>query len=255
MKLGIMQPYFFPYVGYFQLIDSVDKFIIYDNLNYIKEGWMNKNKILKKNSDPLYIIVPLEKKSSYKKCNEIKISKNKTWKKKMIKTIYFNYKKAPYFEDIFPLIEDIINFDTEYLTQLNSKSIIDICNFLEIDTRIDNTVTYSSKLEDKLSFPAEDLPTHFKEYELNNYVRKVIRVFEICKFEKSSVFINAIGGKELYHREEFNRNDLAVFFINTHDIIYSQQSPVFFPNLSIIDVLMNCGKAYTQELIKEYSLI
>ena len=114
MKLAIMQPYFFPYIGNFQLINAVDKFILYDNLNYIKEGWMNKNRILKKNKEPMYIIVPLEKKSSYKKCNQIKISKTGPWKKKMAKTVYYNYKSAPYFDKIFPIIESIINFDTDY---------------------------------------------------------------------------------------------------------------------------------------------
>ncbi len=255
MKLGIMQPYFFPYIGYFQLIDSVDKFVIYDNLNYIKEGWMNKNKILKKNSEPLYIIVPLEKKSSYKKCNEIKIKTNGPWRKKMIKTIFFNYTKAPYFSEVFPIIEEIINYETDYLSQLNSKSIIEICNFLEIDTKIEDNVDHYKAIENKLSVPNEELSYFFQDYKLNDHVRKVLRVFEICRLEKASVFINAIGGKELYHKKEFSRNNLDVFFINTHEIKYSQQSSTFFPHLSIIDVLMNCGKLYTQELMKRYSLL
>jgi len=255
MKLGIMQPYFFPYIGYFQLIESVDKFIIYDNLNYIKEGWMNKNKILKKNSDPIYIIVPLEKKSSYKKCNEIKIKQNGPWRKKMIKTIYFNYKKSSYFEEVFPIIENIINSKTEYLTQLNSKSIIEICNFLEIGTEITDKVDPYKSIEKQLSLPNEELVSYFSDYDLNYPVRKVLRVFEICKIENASIFINAIGGRELYLKKDFSRNGLEILFVKTNDIHYKQQSSVFFPHLSIIDVLMNCGKVYTQELLKSYSLV
>lgn len=93
MKIAIMQPYIFPYIGYFQLINAVDKFIIYDDVNYIKQGWINRNKILLNNEDYLFTF-PLKNASSYKKINEIELSENlySKWKIKFFKTLEV-YKK------------------------------------------------------------------------------------------------------------------------------------------------------------------
>ena len=102
-----MQPYFFPYIGYFQLINAVDKFIIYDDVNYIKKGWINRNNILVNNS-PNLIQVPLIAASQNRLIKDILVVDENNWKDKLLKTIYFNYKKAPFFDQIFSLLEEVL---------------------------------------------------------------------------------------------------------------------------------------------------
>jgi hypothetical protein len=108
MKLAGNQSYFFPYVGYFQLINAVDKFILYDNLNFIDRGWVNRNRILIKNSGASMITVPLLNSSSNRKILDIEISDKQgdaKWREKLCKTLYVNYRHSPMFDEVFPLIE------------------------------------------------------------------------------------------------------------------------------------------------------
>jgi hypothetical protein len=143
MKLAIMQPYLFPYIGYYQTICSVDKFILYGDLNYIVKGWVNKNRILILNNRPTFFTATVKGKSSFKKINEIELFEDSTWKRKALKAIFFNYKKSPFFESVYPLIESIFSCQVKLLVDLNIKSITDICKYLDISTTIEaNPVKY-----------------------------------------------------------------------------------------------------------------
>lgn len=254
MKLAIMQPYFFPYLGYFQAIHAVDKYILYDNLNFIKEAWMHRNRFLVKNENPAFFYVELRNKSSYNKIYEVELIENASWRKRIINGIFLNYKKTPYFEEVFPLLESVVNYPTSKLTELNYQSIYQVCNYLELTTKIESSPDKYTELEMQLSKEVLD-EKYFNDIAVNSMPRKVIRVLSICRNENADIFINAIGGMELYNKDMFQKNGIKLLFVNTLDYTYKQQSQIFHPHLSIIDILMNRGKEGTTQLIKNYELI
>ena len=135
MKLGIMQPYLFPYIGYFQLINEVDKFVIYDDVNFIKGGWINRNRILI-GGQPAYLNLGMKDASPYKLICEIELDKNPLWQKKMLKTIQASYGKAPNFQNVYALLTEIIAFSATKISDFIANSIVKISRFLEITTEI-----------------------------------------------------------------------------------------------------------------------
>jgi hypothetical protein len=255
MKLAVMQPYFFPYLGYYQAISAVDKYILYDDLNYIKEGFVNKNRYLVVNGKPSFFVVPVKQKSSYKKIREIEIIDGQKWKRVILNSIFMNYKLSPYFNDVIPVIENVLNTETNFLTTLNARSIMEVSRYLDIRTQIKTDIGEYHDLEEKLESTDEEVGRLFPHIKLDYPEKKVIRVFEICKRENAEVFVNAIGGQSLYNKVDFARHNIALYFVKTDDFSYPQRSPVFYPNLSIIDVMMNCGKEKTKELLYKYTLI
>ena len=108
MKLAIMQPYFLPYIGYFQAIHAVDKYILYDNLTFIKDAWMNRNRLMLSNGAITTFSVPIIAKSSNTMIADIRIDNSQKWAEKLLKTIFLNYKKAPFFDEIFPIFEKLL---------------------------------------------------------------------------------------------------------------------------------------------------
>ena len=255
MKLAIMQPYFFPYIGYYQTIAAVDKYILYDNLAYIKRGWMNRNRLLVVKGEPVYFIVPVKNRSSLKKISEIEIDDTQAWRKRILNSVFMNYKKTPYFEDVYSLFENIISSEVSFLAELNAKSIIAIGKYLDIKTDIITDISKYFDLEKKLEDDCLDWSERFSPVKLMNPEIKVIRVIEICRTEGADVYINAIGGQDLYDKYEFARNGINLLFIQLKEFSYPQSTKIFYPRLSIIDVLMNCGKEGTKELLNQYNLL
>lgn len=252
MKLAIMQPYFFPYLGYFQLIHSVDRFIMYDNLNYIKRGWISRNRILI-NGAPAPILVPVKARSSYAKIRDIRIDNAVEWRRKTLRLLE-HYGRAPFFDEIFPLVERSISSQTESLAELNKSSIKLICQYLQIRTEIVTDASNYDPLEHDLA--ASDSETHARYLGTQGLSdTKTIRVLCICKAEGATTFINAIGGQALYDKQVFARNGFGLFFVQTLPYSYQQKSPEFYPSMSIIDVLMNCGRDGTQQLLRNCELV
>lgn len=253
MKLAIMQPYFFPYIGYFQLINEVDEFIIYDEVNFIKKGWINKNNILI-NGKSYSIRVPLREKSSFKKISEVEIQDNDNWRKKMLLDLYVNYKRAKYFNDVYPILEKVINYPTIKISELNFQSIKSVCNYLGIKTKISNDISRFSDLEYKLSSDSINEKL-FPNIKLNYFERKVIRILEICRIKDGTTYINPIGGTCLYEKEDFLANGVELKFVKTKEIFYQQFDNDFAAFLSIIDVLMFNSIDEVNELLGKYELI
>lgn len=228
MKTAIMQPYFFPYLGYWQVINAVDKYVVYDDVAYIKGGWINRNNILL-NGNAHLITLPLEGASSFKNINEINIVQKATGK--ILKTINAAYHKAPYFDAIMPIIEKLI---TEYhnIAEFNYKTILEIKRYLNWNTEI----LLSSEIEKDNSLKAQD------------------KVIHINKILGSDYYINAIGGQELYNRDDFKKEGIELKFLKMGDVKYTQFKNDFVPYLSIIDVLMFNSKAEIKELLEKYTL-
>ncbi len=228
-----MQPYFFPYIGYFQLINAVDKFIIYDDVNYINRGWINRNNILI-NGVASFIQIPLSGASQNKLINEVKILNEAKWKIKFLRTIEQSYKKAPFFIAIYDLIQTQINKEHAHISGLNEVSTQAVCKYLGINTQI---ISGSSHYQNKHKSGQD-------------------RILDICKIENADHYINPIGGMELYDRELFDENKIKLNFIQSSAIFYPQFNNLFAPYLSIIDVLMFCEPGYIKtKLLKAYELI
>ena len=250
MKLAANQPYFFPYLGFFQLINAVDKFIIYDNLNYIKGGWINRNSILLRDHKVLMISVPVKHSSSYSKIYEIEIDNTKsTWRKKLLQTLTENYRKSPMFNDVFPILEQAIYYPAEKISELDTYTIVTVCNYLKINTIIESDSNKYRAIENLILDP-EYISEKYKDIE-----NKTIRIFELCRMEQAETFYNAIGGEQLYSKELFEKYNINLRFVKSSDIKYKQSRNTFIPNLSIIDVLMFNRIDEIQELLTKYELV
>ena len=228
MKLAIMQPYFFPYVGYWQLINAVDKFVIYDDVNYIKGGWINRNNILINNQKQLFTVI-LDQSSPYKLINEIFIKDNFT---KLLKTIHFSYIKAPFFSQTYALLEKIFFFQDRNLVSFIANSIIVTSNYLGIETEF----IISSSLDK------------------DNSLKNKEKVLHICNIMGARTYVNAIGGQELYDKSEFASKNIELKFLKTNPITYQQFNNQFVPWLSIIDVMMFNSPQKIQEMLYNYIL-
>jgi len=229
MRLAIMQPYFFPYIGYFQLINAVDIFVFYDDVNYIKGGWINRNKILINNQGAFFTLT-LKDASPNKLINEIEIIDNR---EKIGKTIQMAYRKAPNFENVWTLIQKCLEFDSKRLSDIAIYSVTLVAEYLG--------------LQKSFEISGERYPdTKGKE--------RAERLIEICNRNNAEHYINPIGGKELYSNDKFALNDIQLSFIKSKDIHYPQFGKNFIPWLSIIDVLMFNPKEKVLEMLNAYEL-
>ena len=136
MNVGIMQPYFFPYIGYFQLINAVDKFVFYDNCQYIKGGWINRNRLLQCGGEDFYITVPLKKHSYTILISQVEIYNGVDWRRKILLSMRQNYKRAPFYGEIYPIIENLFSHSYDSISILNSDTITAVCKLLDITTEL-----------------------------------------------------------------------------------------------------------------------
>ena len=233
MKLGIMQPYFFPYIGYWQLMHAVDSYVIYDDVNYIKGGWVNRNRILV-NGEAKYFNLQLSGASPNKKINEIYVTGNISVNNKNLRILEADYKKAPHFSEIFPVLEEIIQGNGSEPVSLYLKRSFEIVNnYLEQPKKL----LLSSELKKDCTLTGEE------------------KVLAICEELNATEYYNAMGGMELYSTENFKEKGIDLRFLKSNRIEYKQFSEGFFPNLSIIDVLMFNSKSDIRDFLGEYTLI
>jgi WbqC-like protein family len=215
-KVAIMQPYFLPYIGYFQLINAADAFIVYDNIQFSKKGWFHRNRLLQNGKDE-YFTLPLKKDSDYLNVNQRYLSEG--WpleREKTLRKIKENYRKAPFFEFTFPKIEAIFYFENNNLFDFTLNSLKSICSFLDIKTPI----IVSSTLA------------------IDHAQKAQTKVINLCKAIEGTHYLNPIGGLELYSRKDFENEKLDLGFIKSRPIAYPQFSNTFVPWLSILDLMM-----------------
>lgn len=232
MKLGIMQPYFLPYIGYWQLLNAVDKYVIYDDVNFIKGGWINRNRILV-NGQPKYFNVPMIGASSFKLINEVEVNQNSRLIQNNLRILESAYKKAPYYSQICPLMERILNNKSINLAKYVTESIRVICEYLSIKTEL----VMSSELDKDCSLRGQE------------------KVLSICRLLKADEYYNAAGGQALYSFEAFKKQGINLKFLQTKFTPYEQLGGQFQQGLSIIDVLMFNSKERIYELLNQFSLI
>ena len=233
MKVGIMQPYLFPYIGYWQLLYAVDKYVILDDVNYITRGYINRNNILI-NGKANRFTVPVLHASQNRLISETKLNFQSEEKKSFLDKVRFSYKKAPHFSEAYKLIEAVVMNDTNDLTDYIAFSIELIKEYLQIATPIYK----SSRIEKNPELKAQD------------------RIIAICKSLGGDTYINPSGGRQLYSHEKFVNESLNLFFLDTmmDKIVYKQFNNDFVNYLSIIDVLMFNDVPSIQEFLTMYEL-
>ena len=229
-----MQPYIFPYVGYFQLINATDKFIFYEDVSFIKQGWINRNRILLNGKEHMFS-VPLKGISSFRNINEVETDTKTylSWKRKFYKTLEFSYSKAPFFESVYPLVRNVLDKDDTSISELAMNSVVNTAEYLLLP------VAFSSSAD---TYGNEELAGQN-------------RVMDICLKEKASDYINPIGGEELYSKEEFAKSGISLQFIKPGISSYSQYHFPFVPGLSIIDVMMFNSAASIREMLNNCTII
>lgn len=229
MKLAIMQPYLFPYIGYWQLINAVNTFVIFDDVNFIKKGWINRNYILLEGKPHLFTL-SLQKPSQNKLIKDTYLSEDDSSKQNFLKTIETAYIKAPCFNEVFPLISDIVLFKEKNLNLYLENSLKKVSEYLGLDTNFIN----SSNIEKNETLKGQD------------------KILEICRKLDAKTYINLPGGVSLYDKNLFQKHDIELKFIKTGDIKYEQFNHDLVPNLSIIDLIMFNSKKDMIELLNKY---
>lgn len=227
-----MQPYFFPYIGYWQLIHAVDRFIVYDDVNYIIGGWINRNRILI-NGQPVWFTAPLRQPSFSKRICDTFLNPSTVWRDKLVKMVEITYRKAPCFDDVFPVVEKLIRYKRDGLSDYLSYQLETLSAFIGINTEF---LINSRCIE-------------------NNDLTGQERIVAICKREGASTYINPKGGLLLYDAKTFHDNDINLRFIVMRPIPYRQRSAEFIPYLSIIDALMAIGPLEIKRHLEEFDLV
>ena len=232
MKVAIMQPYFFPYIGYFQLIAAVDMFIVYDNIKYTKKGWINRNRMLQNGKDVMFSL-PLKNDSDNLDVYERELAADFN-RDKLINQIKDAYRRAPYFAQTFPLVEQILRYEDTNLFRFLHHSIVKTCEHLGISTEIGISSNFA----------------------INHDLKNQDKVLALCAAVGASTYVNAIGGMELYSKETFLERGIDLKFIQSKPFEYPQFGDAFVPWLSIIDVMMfNSLADVEQRILCNFALV
>lgn len=232
MKLAIMQPYFFPYMGYFQLIAASDVFVLHDDVQYIKGGWVNRNRILL-NGESRMITFPVQKDAYELPINARRYVDDQQARKDIINLIKQAYAKAPCYRQVFAMLDELLMFEDRNVARFNENLIRRIAGYIGLSCKI---IT-SSGMEKDDSLAGEP------------------RVLDMCKRLGATDYTNPIGGTELYHQVSFQKCGITLRFLETQNERYEQRSDTWVPFLSIIDVLMFNSVEEIRLLLTKYRLL
>lgn len=227
-----MQPYVFPYLGYFQLIAAVDKFILLDNVHYINKGWINRNRLLLNNNITPFVI-SLKKASQNKLIRDLEISYETTWQPKLLKTIEAAYVKAPYFDMIFPMVRQVLTANETHIAGLAYTSLLRVLEYLTIHTEIKASSSGYA----------------------NEHLRAQNKILDICRQEQADEYVNPIGGAALYERALFNQHGVRLILLDPVLSAYQHFSAIHVPGLSILDVLMHNSPEQINQMLQQYRLL
>lgn len=233
-KIGIMQPYFLPYIGYFQLMDMVDEFVIYDNIEFSRASWIRRNRMLQNGKD-VYFTLPIKKDSDFLDVDQRYLADNFDKEAgRLVRRIESNYSKAPFFKEFFPIVEKIIYYEERNLFDYILNSVVKIKEYLNIATPI---LTLSKFGKDIQRLRAQD------------------KVISVCKALQATHYINSSGGTHLYDSESFQKENIELLFFRAKQFEYPQFDNDFIPFLSILDVCMFNSVAQVQEYLNHYEII
>lgn len=235
MKLGIMQPYFFPYIGYFSLIEYSDEFIFFDTPQYISHGWVNRNRILSQQNEPTYITVPIKKAPQETAVKDISIDNNSNWKEKIYGQLCVYKKRAPKYKHVIELVHEILDAqEWDNLSELNIYSTERVCKEIGIGCTFDVFSKMNLEIE-KVKAP--------DEWAL--YITKALG---------GDVYVNPPGGKSFFNKEKYDDLDIELVFLESNLPTYIQRIGKWIQGLSIIDVMMFCENNEIKEMVGDFNL-
>lgn len=232
MKLAIMQPYFFPYIGYFSLIKNTDHFVFFDTPQYIRKGWINRNRIIAGGGKDVYITVPVEKAPRDTAIKDIKINNNEKWQEKIRGQLSIYKKRAPYYQDVMAVVEDVINLESDLVSELAIKSVVCSCKYLQIPMKYD----VYSQMEHSIADVKE--PDEWALY--------------ITQQMQYDTYVNPPGGKSFFHREKYEKMGIELQFLIQELQKYNQRTNKFIEGLSILDVMMFCSPNEIESMMEKY---
>lgn len=237
MKLGIMQPYFFPYLGYFSLIKHTDKWIVFDTVQYIERGWMNRNRIIHPTKpEDMYINVPLRSHHRDILIKDVLVSTNENFGEKILAQLWTSYRKrAKYFTEVYSLVENVLSYKTEKLVDLNVYGLEKVTEYLGIN--------FDYEIFSKMDITIDDV-NDAGEWALN--ISKALHVKE---------YINPPGGMYLFDEKKFTKNNIKLTFLKQNLNSYSQKKARFIEGLSIIDVMMFNGREEINNMLDDYEVL
>lgn len=225
MKLAIMQPYFFPYIGYFQLAASVDYFVFLDDAAYIKSGWINRNRLFI-SGEVRYFTVPVIAASPNRKINELRVERGGRWRRKLLESVRQSYSEAPHFDQTFAILQDVVNSEEDGIAGMAKSSVISVARHLGLGVAFGDSGKYG-----------------------NDHLAGVERVIDICKKERATTYLNLPGGRALYRPEIFSRESIELAFVDPNLAPYPRLGADFKPGLSMLDVLMFNDPASARRLL------
>jgi hypothetical protein len=231
MTLGIMQPYFLPYIGSWQLLAAVDRFVVYDNVQYTKKGWINRNRFLRGGTDVIFTL-PIKQGSDFVNIGDRAVADDFD-PDTVLNPLREAYRKAPFFHEAFPVIEKVVTAPTRNLFEYLYSSIQAVAAHLHIQTRL--IVSSTIRIDHQLKADQ--------------------KVLAICDALGATTYINSIGGRELYSPAAFAAHGINLKFLQSRVIAYRQFGEPFVPSLSIVDVMMFNSKEAVQAMLGEYDLV
>lgn len=224
-----MQPYLFPYLGYYQLVNAVDEFVFLDDVNFIKRGYVNRNSILMDGKTYRFTL-PVEDVSQFRTIRDHRYMPDAG--RKLLQQLRHAYSKAPYFTQVLGLVEGVLATEDLSVASLNARSVTDVFRYLHIE----RPFFFSSELDPGRAQSGED------------------RLIGLCEHRQTSIYINAAGGKALYDPACFAQHGLKLGFIQPHFAEYPQNSSGFVAGLSIIDVLMWNAPDHVASLLNDVKI-
>lgn len=237
MKVAIMQPYTFPYVGYFQLINHVDKWVIFDDTQYISKGWINRNRVLHPDvkKEWQYITVPVKKHSLESRIKSVEINENIEWRKQLLGKLTSYKKKAPFYAETVEFISDCISFECITLSEWVVHTLNSTCNYLGI--------AFDYSLFSQMEVSTDNVE-HAGQWAL-----------EIAGAMGADVYVNPPGGYSIFNENEFQARNMELRFLRPNLTPYVQRRGSFVPGLSIIDIMMWNNKDKICEMLTDYEIV
>ena len=230
-----MQPYFFPYLGYFAIMHYVDKWIVFDEAQYIYHGWINRNRILNYNKDWQYVTAPIQKHSRDIKIKDVVLANHIQWRDKLLAQLQQYRKRAPYFSSVIEVVREAVNVQEESLSALNTHVLRAICGYLGISV----TIEVFSK----------------RNWDIGEVQEADEWALRISESLGAKQYVNPPNGKMFFDEAKWSKSEIELRFLKIRELEYSQKNAAFIPNLSVIDVMMFLEPAHIREAMERYDFI
>lgn len=236
MKIGIMQPYFFPYIGYFSLIKNTDKFILFDPVQFIRHGWIERNRVLKPQLGWQYIAVPLVKHELSTAIKDVRINNSEDWKNRLLAQLQHYKKKSPFYKQTIEVVQKGLDIETDSIVQLNYLTLKAVCDYLEIP--------FDCEIFSEMNLEIEQVNAP-DEWALN-----------ICKALGYKEYWNPPGGMEFFDPKKYEEAGIDLKFQKVNVQPYPQRRGPenIETGLSIIDVMMFNSPEVIKDMLDDYEL-